>query len=146
MEDNHDRLGKFIPESRILYIWRKTNMEARRKISNAVYAVTDRFCRAVTKKRSAAFITAASVVASSVGFVSAKPENTGTGIIDNFVEQINSWLIAIGGVVVLVGIIQFALSFQREDSEGKSRALMTIMAGALVASAVTVAKAVGVVK
>lgn len=115
-----------------------------RKISDKVYAVTDRFCRAVTKKRSAAFITAASAVAASIGSVSAKP-NDGTQIITNFVNQIETWLIAIGGVVVLVGIIQFALSFQREDSEGKSRALMTIMAGALVASAVPIARAVGAV-
>lgn len=117
-----------------------------RKISDKVYAVTDRFCRAVTKKRSAAFITAASAVAASIGSVFADPGGSkGTQIITNFVNQIETWLVAIGGVVVLVGIIQFALSFQREDSEGKSRALMTIMAGALVASAVPVARAVGVV-
>ena len=115
-----------------------------RKISDSVYAVTDRFCRAVTKKRSAAFIAAASTVAASIGSVFAKPGD-GTQIITNFVNQIETWLIAIGGVVVLVGIIQFALSFQREDSEGKSRALMTIMAGALVASAVPIARAVGAV-
>lgn len=117
-----------------------------RKISDKVYAVTDRFCRTVTKKRSAAFIAVASAVAASIGSVSAKPgDATGTQIITNFVDQIQTWLTAIGGVVVLVGIIQFALSFQREDSEGKSRALMTIMAGALVATAVPVARAVGVV-
>lgn len=117
-----------------------------RKISDSVYAVTDRFCRAVTKKRSAAFIAATSAVVASIGSVFAKPSpNDGTTIITNFVNQIETWLIAIGGVVVLVGIIQFALSFQREDSEGKSRALMTIMAGALVASAVPIARAVGAV-
>lgn len=116
-----------------------------RKISDKVYAVTDRFCKAVTKKGSAAFIAATSAVVASVGSVFAGGGTTGTQVITNFVNQINTWLIAIGGVVVLVGIIQFALSFQREDSEGKSRALMTIMAGALVASAVSVAKAVGVV-
>ena len=33
---------------------------------------------------------------------------------------------------MLVGGVMFALSFQREDAEGKSRALMTIMAGGMV--------------
>ena len=48
------------------------------------------------------------------------------------VDFVCDWLIKIGGVVMLVGGVMFALSFQREDAEGKSRALMTIMAGGMV--------------
>ncbi len=35
----------------------------------------------------------------------------------------------IGGVVAMIGGIMFALGWQREDAEGKSRGLMTVMAG-----------------
>ena len=40
--------------------------------------------------------------------------------------------LAIGGVVALVGGVMFALGWQREDAEGKSRGLMTMMAGFMV--------------
>lgn len=39
------------------------------------------------------------------------------------------WLMKIGGVVGLVGGVLFALGWQRDDAEGKSRGLMTLMAG-----------------
>lgn len=54
---------------------------------------------------------------------------TGTGSIDNFINFACDWLKKIGGVVALVGGVQFALGWQREDSEGKSRGLFTLMAG-----------------
>ena len=34
---------------------------------------------------------------------------------------------------MLIGGVMFALSWQRDDAEGKSRALMTLMAGEMVA-------------
>ena len=58
--------------------------------------------------------------------------NSNTSSIDTFIDFVCDWLIKIGGVVMLVGGVMFALSFQREDAEGKSRALMTIMAGGMV--------------
>lgn len=55
---------------------------------------------------------------------------TGVENISTFVTSfIAPWLIAIGGIVALVGGIQFALGWQREDAEGKTRGLMTIMTG-----------------
>lgn len=52
-----------------------------------------------------------------------------TDSIDGFIDFICDWLAKIGGVVALVGGVLFALGWQREDAEGKSRGLMTLMAG-----------------
>ena len=57
-----------------------------------------------------------------------------TASIDKFVAEIGKWLIKIGVVVAMVGGVMFALGWQREDSEGKSRGLLTIMAGFMVAA------------
>ena len=45
-----------------------------------------------------------------------------TSSIDAFINFACDWLTKIGGVM-------FALGWQREDAEGKSRGLMTLMAG-----------------
>ena len=55
--------------------------------------------------------------------------NSNTGSIDSFINFACDWLTKIGGVIALVGGVMFALGWQREDSEGKSRGLMTLMAG-----------------
>ncbi len=57
-----------------------------------------------------------------------------TSSIDTFVTEIGKWLVKIGVVVAMVGGVMFALGWQREDSEGKSRGLLTIMAGFMVAA------------
>ena len=57
-----------------------------------------------------------------------------TTVINEFMKFVGDWLKVIGAAVVLVGGVMFALAFQRDDSEGKSRALMTVMAGGMVAA------------
>lgn len=52
-----------------------------------------------------------------------------TDSIDGFIDFACDWLTKIGGVIGLVGGVMFALGWQREDAEGKSRGLMTLMAG-----------------
>ena len=52
-----------------------------------------------------------------------------TETIDGFISFACDWLTKIGGVIALVGGVMFALGWQREDAEGKSRGLMTLMAG-----------------
>lgn len=54
---------------------------------------------------------------------------SGTESIDAFIDFACNWLTKIGGVIALVGGVMFALGWQREDAEGKSRGLMTLMAG-----------------
>lgn len=55
-----------------------------------------------------------------------------TSTLDDFIEFICSWLKKIGAVVMLVGAVLFALGWQRDDAEGKTRGLQTLMAGAMV--------------
>lgn len=57
-----------------------------------------------------------------------------TDSIDTFVTEIGKWLVKIGVVVAMVGGVMFALGWQRDDSEGKSRGLLTVMAGFMVAA------------
>ena len=52
-----------------------------------------------------------------------------TESIDSFINFACDWLTKIGGVIALVGGVMFALGWQREDAEGKSRGLMPLMAG-----------------
>lgn len=54
---------------------------------------------------------------------------SGTESIDAFISFACDWLTKIGGVIALIGGVMFALGWQREDAEGKSRGLMTLMAG-----------------
>lgn len=60
--------------------------------------------------------------------------DNGTESIDTFVAAIGKWLVKIGVVVAMVGGVMFALGWQREDSEGKSKGLLTIMGGFMVAA------------
>lgn len=60
--------------------------------------------------------------------------NSNTGSIDSFITFVCDWLLKIGGVVAMVGAVMFALGWQRDDTEGKSRGLMTMMAGFMVAA------------
>lgn len=59
-------------------------------------------------------------------------EGSNTSSIDGFITFICDWLLKIGGVVALIGAVMFALGWQRDDAEGKSRGLMTMMAGFMV--------------
>lgn len=66
----------------------------------------------------------------STNSVHAAGSNTSS--IDGFITFICDWLLKIGGVVALIGAVMFALGWQRDDAEGKSRGLMTMMAGFMV--------------
>lgn len=64
------------------------------------------------------------IIAESKVFAASNTES-----IDAFISFACDWLTKIGGVIALVGGVMFALGWQREDAEGKSRGLMTLMAG-----------------
>ena len=77
-----------------------------------------------------------------VGYANIYAVDAGTEKIDGFLDFAKQWLIKIGGVIAMVGGVMFALSWQRDDAEGKSKALMTIMAGLMLAAVAAVAKSV----
>lgn len=66
----------------------------------------------------------------SMNSVYAAGSNTNS--IDGFINFVCDWLLKIGGVVAMIGAVMFALGWQRDDAEGKSRGLMTMMAGFMV--------------
>ncbi len=67
-----------------------------------------------------------------MGTTSVHAAGSNTSSIDGFITFICDWLLKIGGVVALIGAVMFALGWQRDDAEGKSRGLMTMMAGFMV--------------
>ncbi len=67
-----------------------------------------------------------------LGTTSVHAANSNTSSIDGFITFVCDWLLKIGGVVALIGAVMFALGWQRDDAEGKSRGLMTMMAGFMV--------------
>lgn len=77
-------------------------------------------------------MTSASVVICTVMPVIAA-DNTGTAQMKGFVEDfMKPWLELIGGIIAMIGGVMFALGWQREDAEGKSKGLMTCMAGFMI--------------
>lgn len=61
----------------------------------------------------------------------------GTEKIDGFMNFVSTWIQKIGGVVAFVGAIMFAISYQREDADGKSKALFTVMSGFMITALAT---------
>lgn len=78
-----------------------------------------------------AAITSSLVLNTGYAFAEEGKETTGsnTSSIDPFITFVCDWLLKIGGIIALIGGVMFALGWQREDAEGKSRGLMTTMAG-----------------
>lgn len=76
-----------------------------------------------------ALVTSTLVCAYTTMMTRVYAEGSNTSSIDGFINFACDWLLKIGGVVALVGAVMFALGWQREDSEGKTRGLMTMMAG-----------------
>lgn len=69
------------------------------------------------------------IVSTFLMFITQVQAASNTESIDSFINFACDWLTKIGGVIALVGGVMFALGWQREDAEGKSRGLMTLMAG-----------------
>jgi hypothetical protein len=53
----------------------------------------------------------------------------GWSTVVGFIEQ---WLPRIGGAVLVVGLVMFAISWARQDADSKSNALFIVMAGGMV--------------
>lgn len=42
------------------------------------------------------------------------------------------WINRLGGVVILIGAVEFGLAFKNDDAEGKTKGLRTVIAGCIV--------------
>lgn len=100
----------------------KNKLSKLRIIKNKV----DNKCRILFSKIIIAMATISCTMANASS-VNAAGSNTSS--IDGFITFVTDWVFKIGGVVALIGGIMFAVGFQRDDSEGKTRGLFTLMAG-----------------
>ncbi len=55
---------------------------------------------------------------------------------NKLVDLIIEWIPRIGVVVIVIGAIEFGFAFKSEDAEGKTKALRTVAAGAIVGAVV----------
>ncbi len=51
---------------------------------------------------------------------------------DSVIGFILPWITRLGGVVILIGAIEFGLAFKSDDAEGKTKGMRTIIAGCIV--------------
>lgn len=60
----------------------------------------------------------------------------GTGAADAkwnaVIDFILPWITRLGGVVVLIGAVEFGLAFKNDDAEGKTKGMRTVIAGCIV--------------
>lgn len=57
---------------------------------------------------------------------------TAEGKWDTVIGFIVPWITRLGGVVILIGAIEFGLAFKNDDAEGKTKGMRTIIAGCIV--------------
>ena len=70
----------------------------------------------------------------SVSAAASISGTAGGNAVESIMGTVLNWLQYVGGVVAVIGVGQFVLSWQRDDADGKSRALKVMMAGALLFS------------
>lgn len=51
---------------------------------------------------------------------------------DTVIDFIVPWITRLGGVVILIGAVEFGLAFKNDDAEGKTKGMRTIIAGCIV--------------
>lgn len=51
---------------------------------------------------------------------------------DAVIGFITPWISRLGGVVILIGAIEFGLAFKSDDAEGKTKGMRTVIAGCIV--------------
>lgn len=64
----------------------------------------------------------------------AAPDGGAETMWSTLTDLITTWVFRLGGVVVFVGGIMFALGWKSEDAEQKTRGIQTVVAGAMVAA------------
>ena len=48
------------------------------------------------------------------------------------IDFIVPWITRMGGLIVLIGAVEFGIAFKGDDAEGKTRGIRTIVAGCIV--------------
>ena len=80
-------------------------------------------------------IVAVMMAASMIGRVAlAAPDGGADAMWATIVDIVTKWIFRLGGVVVFIGLIMFALGWKSEDAEQKTRGMQTVIAGVMVAA------------
>ena len=66
--------------------------------------------------------------------VSASGGADAEGFIDSVIELLQTWIPRLGGMVVVVGGIQFGLGFKDDNADQKTRGMQCMIGGAIVAA------------
>lgn len=96
----------------------------RNKIKNTLVSVKDQ----VNNKKMWVSGIVLSILSTPI-YASASDGSAEWNTIMNYVL---TWIPRIGGVVMFIGAIEFALAFKTEDAEGKTKGMRTVVAGAMV--------------
>lgn len=51
---------------------------------------------------------------------------------NSVINFILPWISRLGGVVILIGAVEFGLAFKNDDAEGKTKGMRTVIAGCIV--------------
>lgn len=66
--------------------------------------------------------------------VSASGGADAEGFIDSVIELLQTWIPRLGGMVIVVGGIQFGLGFKDDNADQKTRGMQCMIGGAIVAA------------
>lgn len=92
-------------------------------------------------RRNIAAVTAPAVIAlASVNSAMAIDPDT---LKENMKSQLGGWLTALGFLIAVMGAAQWGWGYLRDDPESKARGWKMMVGGAIVASAITIAGALG---
>lgn len=86
----------------------------------------------LTMTRSKVYLALVSMMTTGMTTVSAKGAAGADAKWDSVIDFLTPWISRMGGLIVLIGAIEFGLAFKSDDAEGKTRGIRTIIAGCIV--------------
>ena len=51
---------------------------------------------------------------------------------NDMIDFLVPWITRLGGIVLLIGVVEFGLAFKSDDAEGKTKGMRTAIAGCIV--------------
>ena len=83
-------------------------------------------------------ITMMIIIAEAVSTICANASTVNTSIVDSSWTQVKTflqtWVLRLGGGVIVVGLIFFGMGFLRDDPDARTRGIQVIIGGAIVAA------------
>lgn len=89
----------------------------------------------IEKKWQIAMMLYAILAPINIAYGAANPNPTPSAADSKWTAMINfilPWIQRLGGVVLLIGAVEFGLAFKNDDAEGKTKGMRTAIAGCIV--------------